>query len=162
MTFCLSAFICVHRRLNALRVKPVFDCLPVHYVPPGRQVIRTAVLILQVVGVFPNVAAEHDVLAFHDRAVLVRGGGDLDTGRRLYQPCPAGTEAAHPGGVEFFLEGFEAAEGADDGLRHVTHRRAARVGAHDLPEHGVVDVAAAIVAHGGADVLRHDGAVFGE
>src|ERR1017187_635825 len=106
--------------MRCLRVEAVFDCLPVDYVPPGRQVVRTAVLILQIVGVLPHVAAEHGVLAFHDRTVLVRGRSDLDTGRRLQQPSPAGTEAAHAGGVEFFLEGFEAAESADDGLRYVT------------------------------------------
>ena len=34
-------------------------------------------------------------------------------------------------------------------------RRAAFSGAHDLPEHRVIDVAAAVVAHGRSDVLGH-------
>src|ERR1039458_5043220 len=116
-----------------LTVKAVLDFLPVHHVPPGRQIVRAAVLILQIVGVLPYVAAEHDVLAFHDGAILVRRGCNLHALRRLQQPRPAGTEPAHARGVELFLERVEAAEGPDDGLRHVTHRRAARVRAPAPP-----------------------------
>ena len=39
---------------------------------------------------------------------------------------------------------------------------AAGVGSHDGPEHGVIGMAAAIVADGGADVFRNDGAVVGQ
>src|SRR2546423_5620915 len=78
------------------------------------------------------------------------------------QPRPARTE---PGGrrrIELLLELIEAAEGAGNRLRQSAARLAAAARAHDLPEHGVVYVAAAVVAHGGADILRHDRAVIGE
>src|ERR1017187_2553918 len=106
--------------MTTLTVKAVLDFLPVHHVPPGRQIVGTAVLILQIVGVLPYVAAEHDVLAFHDGAVLVRRGSNLHARRRLQQPGPAGAEPAHAGRVELFLKRVEAAEGPDDGLRHGT------------------------------------------
>src|ERR1044072_531852 len=88
-----------YRRLSAfiggpiiLRIEAVFDFFPVDHVPPGGEVIRPAVLILQVVSVLPDVATEDHVLAFHDGVVLVGGGSDLHTGAVLDQPCPAGAE----------------------------------------------------------------------
>src|SRR5262249_50249080 len=41
------------------RVEPLFGLLPVHCVPPGGDVIRPAVLILEIVGVLPHVEADH-------------------------------------------------------------------------------------------------------
>src|SRR4051794_27778099 len=60
-----------------LRVEAVFDFLPVDHVPPGGQVIRTPVLVLQIICVLPHIAAEHRRLALHDRAVLVGRRRDL-------------------------------------------------------------------------------------
>jgi hypothetical protein len=42
-----------------------FDGLPVDGVPPGVDVARAQVLVLQVVGMFPDVDAEHGDQAFH-------------------------------------------------------------------------------------------------
>ena len=47
---------------------------PVHYVPPGGQVVGAAVLVVQVVGVLPHVEAKQYVLALRERAVLVGQG----------------------------------------------------------------------------------------
>src|SRR4029078_11501161 len=52
--------------------QPLVDLRPVHHVPPRIHVVRAAVLVLQVVGVLPDVDAEGDLLPFHQRAVLVR------------------------------------------------------------------------------------------
>src|ERR1035437_8596376 len=144
------------------RVEPVFDFLPVDYVPPGGNVIRAAVLILQVVGVLPHVQAHHVALALHYGAVLVGGGRNLEFPAGSQQPRPAGAEARGRGLVELLLEALEAAESADDRLGHVAHRRPSTARPHDLPEHRVVDVAAAVVAHRGANVLGNDGAVAGQ
>ena len=59
-----------------------------------------------------------------------------------------------PAAFELFLEGVEAAEGLVDGIGKRAGRLAALVRAHDLPEHGVVHVPAAVVADRRADVLR--------
>ena len=53
------------------------DLLPVHNTPPGIDVLWAAILIVEIVGVFPNVNAQdgvHDLThrgAFHQRIVLV-------------------------------------------------------------------------------------------
>jgi len=67
-------------------------------------------------------------------------------------PLPSPASQTHPlptdyaGGVEFFLEGFEVAE-----VFLITSAMVVgspRRGLHDVPEHGVVHVASAIVADG--------------
>jgi len=52
------------------------------------------------------------------------------------------------------LEIFEAAESFGDGFGDGAGGIAAALGFHDFPEHGVVDVASAIVADGAANVFR--------
>src|SRR6266436_3648609 len=52
------------------------DLVPVDGVPPGREVVGTAVLVLEVVGVLPDVVAEDGVAALGDGVVLVGGGDD--------------------------------------------------------------------------------------
>src|SRR5262249_32570867 len=83
----------------------LLDFLPVHDAPPGRDVVGAAVLILEVIGVLPNVEAHDGNLAFHHGAVLIRGGGDFElAGAILDQPGPTRAEAAHAGGSEPFFE----------------------------------------------------------
>src|SRR5262245_10410373 len=70
------------------------DLRPVHDVPPGVDVVGPAVLILQIVGVLPHVEAEHDFLAFHQRAVLVGAALDGELAALIDHPRPAAAEAA--------------------------------------------------------------------
>src|SRR5712691_6383591 len=133
----------------------IVDLRPVHNVPPGVDVIGPAVLILQVVRVFPHVDAEDDLLPFHQRAVLVRGAFDHELATLIDHPRPAAAEAADTGLLQLLLELVETAERRVDRGGDRPARLAARLRRHDLPEHGVVDMAAAVVAHCGADVLRH-------
>jgi hypothetical protein len=69
------------------------------------------------------------------------------------QPDPSAAELAYTGGVEFFLESLEVAKGLLDYVGDGAGGIASAMGLHDVPEHGVVDVAAAIVADGAADVF---------
>ena len=71
------------------------------------------------------------------------------------QPYPSAAELAYTGGVEFFLEGLEVAKSLLDHVGDGTAGIASALGLHDLPEHGVVDVAAGIVADGAANVFRN-------
>src|SRR4051812_5951776 len=48
------------------------DLAPVHHVPPRLEIIGTAVLVRQVIGMLPDVVAEQRAPAVHDRSVLVR------------------------------------------------------------------------------------------
>src|ERR1019366_5246680 len=68
-------------------------------------------------------------------------------------PYPSAAELAYTGGVEFFLEGFEVAEGLFDYFGYGAGGIASALGLHDVPEHAVVDVAAAVVADGAADIF---------
>src|SRR5205807_9032280 len=87
------------------RGKPLLDLVPVDRVPPRVDVIRAAVLVLEIVGVLPHVEADDRELAFHQRAVLVGGRDDVDLARLvLYQPRPARAEASDGGGGKFLLE----------------------------------------------------------
>src|SRR4051812_31024044 len=90
---------------------------PVDYVPDGPEVIRPAVLIFQVVGMFPYVHAEDRRAAggagwrehgiWHDGIVLICRGGDGQLAVFDDQPGPAGAEALGAGVLEF---GFEIGE----------------------------------------------------
>src|SRR6516164_3703716 len=101
------------------RVEAALDLRPVHDIPPGVDVVRPAVLILQVVRVLPDIQTHHRILALHHRAVLVSGGVDIELCSRFQQPRPAGAKAGRRRLVELFLERLKSAKRAIDGLRHV-------------------------------------------
>src|SRR5271166_5641546 len=68
---------------------------PVHDVPPGVDVVRPAVLVVEVVRVLPDVDAEEWRLARGDRAVLIRRCDDGESGAVVHEPGPAGPELPH-------------------------------------------------------------------
>ena len=76
----------------------LIDFLPVDYVPPGGDVVRPAILIFQIIGVLPNVQPKDRFLSFHDGAVLIRGGCDLEFAEPSFkshaQPEPNRDDAA--------------------------------------------------------------------
>jgi hypothetical protein len=105
------------------RVIVCCDLSPVDHVPDGLEVVRTAVLVVQIVGVFPDINAQ-DWRAFatgdglaHERAVLVGGGGDaqLLVGADD-QPGPAAAEAR---GTGLFHLGFQLVETAESGIDRI-------------------------------------------
>src|SRR5712691_1466720 len=132
---------------------PAGDLLPVDDVPPGGEVVGAAVLVLEVVGVLPDVDAEQRHLAVADRAVLVRRRQHGETGAVPDEPRPAAAEALDAGVVHRRLQLVEAAEHGLDRRPQLPVRVAAAVRAHDLPEERVVRVPASVVAHGGTDRL---------
>src|SRR5436190_9776502 len=64
------------KRINTRLTKPLVDFRPVHDVPPPRDVVGPTVLVLQIVGVLPDVDAEHGLLPIHQRTVLIRRAFD--------------------------------------------------------------------------------------
>ena len=81
------------------------DVVPVHDLPPGVEVVGALVLVVEVVGVFPHVAAEDgralDGGGVHQRVVLVRGAGDGEFAVFTDdQPGPAGAELFDAGVFE--------------------------------------------------------------
>src|SRR3569833_3845725 len=97
--------------------EPLGDLVPIHEIPPRRDVVRTLVLILQIVGVLPHVEAEDGVLAFHERIVLVRRARDGELAAVVDQPSPAGPETTGRGRRALLFKLCEIAEGALDGVR---------------------------------------------
>ena len=50
----------------------LFDLGPIGHIPPSGNVVGAAVLILQVIGVFPDIQSENGIFTFHHRAILIR------------------------------------------------------------------------------------------
>src|SRR6202035_5510912 len=91
-----------------------------------------------------------------NRVVLVGGGENLDVAAALAdQPYPSAAELLDSGIVEFGLKILEVAESLLDGIGDGAAGVAAAFRLHDLPEHTVIYMTAAVVAHGGTDVFRH-------
>ena len=102
----------------------------------------------------PDIVAEDRVEALGERVVLVGGGDDLELAGLEDEPAPAGAELLGGGFVEQLLEVLEVAEvGLDLGGDGAGGRRRAASGLMMCQNMRVVDVAAAVVADGGADVF---------
>src|SRR5215212_1781435 len=120
------------RRLPAVVLR---NLRPVNDVPPSFDVIRAAVLVIQVVGVFPDVHTNDRFVAVHQWTVLVRRGHDFQFSVFVFdQPCPAATKATGAGGGELFLQGAKAAEGRLNVVGQLPARLTSRIWSHDLPE----------------------------
>src|ERR1700704_1975876 len=87
------------------------DVFPVDQVIAERlQIVGTAVAVVDVVGVLPDVAAENRRRAMDQRALAVRGLGDFELAVLDRQPAPAGAELTDAGGGEIGLELVETGE----------------------------------------------------
>src|ERR1700730_16960299 len=125
-------------------VIPFFDGRPVDGVPPGGHVVRALVLILQVIGVLPDVDAHDRHAALRDGVVLVREAADRELVARQVEPAPTTAELPDGRLRKGVLEGREVPKGLVDRLRQLLGGLAAAIGAHDLPEDRVVEVAAPV------------------
>src|ERR1700691_551045 len=83
---------------------------PVNGVPPGLEIIGPAVLIFQVISMFPDVHTEESLTAIDDGIVLVRGGFDDEFSVAEQKPGPARAEALDARIVDFRFEVREAPE----------------------------------------------------
>ena len=87
--------------------------LPVSEIPVGQRLEprlqegRAVVLIVEIVGVFPNVETQDGSFAGHKRIVLIGGVHNYKTRTVFDQPGPAGTKTAQGGGGKFFFEAIE-------------------------------------------------------
>src|SRR6185436_154060 len=83
---------------HPLRPVPFRHRIPIHDVPPRRNVVRALVLIFQIIRVLPDVESKDGRLAFHERIVLVRRARDRELAAVVDQPRPSGTEPARSRG----------------------------------------------------------------
>src|SRR2546422_230311 len=140
-------------------VEPLLGLLPIHHIPPRRYILRPPPLVFQVVSVLPDIQANHRKFVFHERAILIGGGNNIDLPTIFDQPGPARSKPSGGGGADLLLERRNPAERAVDRRRQIPGRLAASLGPDDRPEHRVVVMSTAVVAHGGPDILGNDGAV---
>src|SRR5205807_8226195 len=117
---------------------------PVDHVPPRVDVIGPAVVVLQVVGVLPDVDAEQRRLAVADRVVLVGAGDHRQTRAVVDEPGPAGAELVDAGVIELALEVIEGPERGVDRVAQRAVGLAPAVRGHPLPEQRVVVMAAPV------------------
>ncbi len=96
-----------------------------------------------------------------ERSVLIGCGFDQELAVGEGEPCPAAAKDAGSCLCELLLESGEAAEGGVDAFGELGLGFRAAADGERLPPEAVVGVAAALVAHGGADGFGH-GAEIGE
>ena len=102
----------------------------------------------------PDIVTEDREEALRDWVVLIGGRDDLNFAALFAgEPDPSGAELLDASFIEFGLEISEVAESLGDYLGDGAVGIASAFGLHDLPEHGVIDVAAAVIADCGANVL---------
>src|SRR5215813_12116066 len=150
-----SGFGAAHRpgmtTLSSARLaEQLVDIVPVDEMIDERlQVIRTAVAIVDVVGVLPDIAAEDRGGAMHQRILAVRRLGDGEFATLHLEPAPAGAELTDAGRGEIGLELLQTAEVLIDFILQTARQfAAAAVRLHPAPEVDVVIVLAGIVEDG--------------
>ena len=129
------------------------NCVPVDNVPESADIVRASILVVQVVGVFPDIETKNGSASFHQGAVLVGGAFHDQLISVNTQPRPTAAKPRGRGVGKGFLKCFEAAAGGINGCCEVPLRGSAGSRSHDAPEQRVVSVSATIVANCSANLL---------
>ncbi len=129
------------------------DGVPVDDLPEGGEVVGAAVLIVEIVGVLPDVEGEEWLEVVKEGVVGVWFLGDDEFAVGvLAEPYPAGAEEGGAFLLELFLESLEGAEVACNHVGYGTS--AVVVGGAELVEiHGVVEELAGVVEEGAGGFL---------
>ena len=136
---------------------PFFDDSPVEDLPEGGEVGGAAVLVVEVVGVLPDVEGEEGLeAAGYGVAGIGLLGDDEGAVGIGGEPDPAGAEEADAFGYELVLEGFEAAPLLYNLLaKRALGSKRPSAGTELREVHLVVEDLAGIVEEG-AGGFRHD------
>ena len=93
-----------------MREIPPIDHLPIHNPPQLAQVLGATILIIEIVGMFPNIKGENGAEAVGDGVV---GAGVLADGKLTsvigLESDPSGAEDADAFGFKILLEGVKSA-----------------------------------------------------
>src|SRR5471030_2860862 len=138
-------------QLLGRRNKHLFDMVPVDQVVEERlDIVGTTVAVVDVIGMFPHIAAENGRAAMHQRVLAVRSLGDGKLAALDLDPGPARAELADASRREVGFHLLDTAEIlVDRGLELGGNLVAAAVRLHPLPELPVVVVLAGIVEEAG-------------
>ena len=142
-----------------LRLKAFGNFCPVDDVPPCADVIGAAVLVVEIVGVLPDIEAEDGFAeigicteAFHEWVVLVGRAGNFEFAILQDQPCPARAETFCGSFTEGFFEIIHRAKGRDDGGAEFIGRSAGfRGGGEGFPEKRMIPMTSTVVTDRGLD-----------
>lgn len=123
-------------------LKPLLRRLPIDNIPNSLEILRLAILVLQIIRMLPSINPQQRP-KLPDDGILIRvrldpNGPGL---RILHQPRPAGALDTGERGVEFLLHAVEAAVGSGDGVAEFAARGLAAAGGGGrevFPEEGVV------------------------
>mmetsp|Transcript_4149 Transcript_4149/g.5400 ORF Transcript_4149/g.5400 Transcript_4149/m.5400 type:complete len:257 (-) Transcript_4149:13-783(-) len=140
--------------------KVLRNLIPVHNIPPVRDIFGATVLILEVVSMFPNINAEngeHNLIgnSLHERIVLVGCSHKFQPIRRDANPHPSRTEERTRRGacLEGSLHLIQRSKGFVN--RRLEFRAGLRLGGfigrrHLVPEEGVVVMSSSTVTDAGS------------
>ena len=132
--------------------------VPIDNIPPVGNIFGSTVLVLQVVGVFPDIQSEngeHDLVScsLHQRVVLVGSSHELEFISLLVDtdPDPTGSKEGAGGstGFKLGLHLVETSKGLVDEFFELSRRLGLLGiirGCHFVPEEGVVVVTTTVVA----------------
>ena len=122
------------------------DYLPVNDRPYVLDVVCTAILVAEVVGVLPDVDPHEGAETMYNRVAPVRLLGDHELTILLSsKPSPARSEEGRAGGEELSLEGLEATPLCYDRIEELALRRTTSVGSELREVEVVVEELACIV-----------------
>mmetsp|Transcript_31191 Transcript_31191/g.68356 ORF Transcript_31191/g.68356 Transcript_31191/m.68356 type:complete len:224 (-) Transcript_31191:387-1058(-) len=133
---------------------PGIHLVPVHHIPPSRNVLWSTVLVLQVVGMLPDIKSEdgdalHGIDALHERIVLICRGGEHQFAIFHDYPGPARAEERRRSspGRKFILESVQRTKGlVDSSLKRCRGLATCARRCHLQPEEVVVPDSTACVA----------------
>ena len=113
--------------------------VPVHQLlEEGGDVVRTAILVVEIVSVLPHVHGEQGLLTVGQGQIGVAGFGHLEGAIVEHQPGPAAAELGGTCSLELLNKSFEAAEIGSDLVSQGARGLAATTGLDALPVEAVV------------------------
>mmetsp|Transcript_29202 Transcript_29202/g.73464 ORF Transcript_29202/g.73464 Transcript_29202/m.73464 type:complete len:220 (+) Transcript_29202:47-706(+) len=140
----VEGFAPIHRRLGQVLVGE----LPVDELPPGIDVRRTSILVIDVVGMLPHVNGEDRSLTRGQRVASIMGAYHLElTVGVLDEPCPARAKVSGSSSGELLLEGIKAAKVTNDGFSDRTSGFSSALRGQRVPVEGVVPGLSSAVEH---------------
>lgn len=135
---------------------------PVDNLLESLEILHSAILILQIVGVFPHVDSEERSASGGKWTVLVGRCFDFEFAVTQGQPGPTATEHFQGDGLKFLLQSVLGSKGAFDGFCEGTGGSVSLLLAETLPQQAMVIMPAAMIADIVADRLRDGIEVFKE
>src|SRR2546422_3334933 len=133
----------IHRRAltasGTLPTQVLGDKLPVHQIPPRRDILWPGIAVVYVVRMLPHIAGQQRGFAITQRTAGICGGFDAHIPRRIFhQPGPAGAKLSSSSSTKGVFEGLKIAPATVDGGRYVAGRLTAATRRHGIPVKGVI------------------------